>query len=167
MGRPIQKKCLHCSSLSIEEAKALHGIDGDGCWQPKHCHRRRSHYRHRQDTNAKRRRLRRQTHSLGETLELNPPHLIQPPAALLVFYRQGANSPIHAVAAEIWQGEIKIAAVKPVHCMGLRGNEVTAYLQDVLVMLRNQFGIHRFEDVIKELSVDQCPIHPCPMKQEC
>ncbi|HIK16962.1 MAG TPA: hypothetical protein IGS53_16985 [Leptolyngbyaceae cyanobacterium M33_DOE_097] len=169
MPRRVNKKCLHCANLSVEEAVELHGAKGDNCWDPKTCHRRRSHYRKRDDINAIRRRLRRG--SVGpslteqtEAIEIIPP---QPPAAIsavLVLYRQHPNAPVHAVAAEVWKGNQKLANVEPIHCMGMRADKVTAYIKELLTSLGQQFPVTRFEDVVKEIPVEQCPIANCPLK---
>lgn len=174
MPRRINKKCLHCATLPIEEAMELHGETGDNCWNPKICHRRRSHYRHREDINGIRRRLRKVSPAMvtagtiiadpEEYIELAPP---PPPialAAVLVLYRQHSEAPVHAVTAEVWRGDQKIAGMKPVHCMGMRGDRVTAYIKELLVSLNQQFGVSRFEDVVKELPVEACPIENCPLK---
>ena len=173
MGRPISKKCKHCCMLSIEEAKALHGESGDNCWNPSTCHRRRSHYRHRDDINRTRRRVRRNakkvplpsnpTTSSYQTLTIDPVADSQPCAAVLVLYRQTKQSPVHAIAVEIWRGAEKIGEVSPVHCMGMRGNQVTQHIQTILTAIKEQFGITRFEDVIKEKKVEECPIKDCPI----
>ena len=168
MGRHVSKICLRCASLSVEEAIELHGAHGDGCWNPKICHRRRSHYRHRDDNNRSRRRAKR----IGVSALKEPPVQveIEPPvpptayAAVLVLYRQHKNAPVHAAAAEVWAGNHLIASVKPVHCMGMRGNQVSEYLQEILELLTQQFGVVRFEDIIKEVSVQKCPIQPCPLQ---
>lgn len=167
MGRPVSKICQNCATLSVESALELHGENGDGCWNPKICHRRRSHYRHRDDKNRTRRRAKRlgvgANKEPGVTLELEPPVPKAAIAAVLVLYRQHKNAPVHAVASEIWQCNHLIAAVKPVHCMGMRGNQVSEYLQEILKLLTQQFGVTRFEDIIKEVAVQQCPIRPCPL----
>lgn len=87
-------------------------------------------------------------------------------AAVLVLYRNHKDAPVHAVAAEIWQGDRQVLNIPPIHCLGMRGNQVTAYIQTVLEQLHHQFGVSRFEDVIKQLPVAQCPIQPCPLKAE-
>ncbi len=197
MPRRVDKKCLHCATLSVEDAIALHGADGDGCWNPKVCHRRRSHYRHRDDLNGVRRRVRRagggeanlassrnadaqndnaqfdnaQNANVrsADTKFFEPAEVIvagPPPvaAAVLVLYRQHGDAPVHAVAAEIWQGDRKLVAMKPVHCMGMKGDRVTDYIREMLQSLNQQYGVMRFEDVIKELPVHACPLTPCPLK---
>lgn len=169
MARKLNKVCQHCASLSVEEAIALHGEAGDNCWNPEVCHRRRSHYRHRDDNNAIRRRLRKQSQQvasrqLGEPLEITLPEVPIAPAAVLVLYRQQSDTPVHAVAAEVWQGSQKVAEIKPVHCMGMRADRVSAYIKSMLASLNQQFAVSRFEDVIKEIPVDRCPIENCPLK---
>ncbi len=171
MPRKPNKACLHCASLSVEAAIALHGVDGDNCWNPQVCHRKRSHYRHRDDNNAIRRRLRRQNLTAGvaqvsEPIEITLSEPAMTPAAVLVLYRQHSDAPVHAVAAEVWQGNQKVAEVKPIHCMGMRGDRVSAYIKEMLVSLHQQFDIARFEDVIKEIPVSRCPIVGCPLKSE-
>ncbi|MEM7770737.1 MAG: hypothetical protein AAF327_09520 [Cyanobacteria bacterium P01_A01_bin.37] len=173
MSRPIQKKCIHCSTLSAEKAKEQHGPSGDNCWNPSVCHRRRSHYRHREDINRTRRRVRRngtsptreneslQSEYRDITISITPD--TEPSAAVLVLYRQTKHSPVHALAAEIWKGNQKIAGVAPIHCMGMRGNQVTQHIQTMLSTIKDEFGITRFEDVIKEQPVEACPIDGCPL----
>lgn len=96
-------------------------------------------------------------------VEIDPP-IVTVPAAILVLYRQTPHAPVHAVAAEVWQGDEKIAEVKAVHCMGMKGDRVSAYIKEILVSLSQQFGVARFEDVIKEVPIEQCPIASCPFK---
>lgn len=173
MSRPIAKKCKHCSTLSTEDAKVLHGSDGDNCWNPTVCHRRRSHYRHRDDINRIRRRIRRNTEQSTPNRDLNHnsyeeiciPVDRASLAAVLVLYRQTKQSPVHAIAAEVWQGTQKIGGVAAVHCMGMRGNQVTNQIHTMLTTISNTFGISRFEDVIKELPVESCPIDGCPLQE--
>ncbi|MEB3213036.1 MAG: hypothetical protein VKL39_16910 [Leptolyngbyaceae bacterium] len=174
MGRPVAKKCKHCSTLSIEEAKELHGPSGDNCWNPATCHRRRSHYRHREDVNRTRRRVRRHAKKAELSQEGNESGYrditlditvdTQPYAAVLVLYRQTKQSPVHAIAAEVWQGAQRVGGIAPVHCMGMRGNHVTQHIQTMLSAINSEFGVTRFEDVIKEKKVEECPIRDCPVR---
>jgi hypothetical protein len=172
MSRPVNAKCKHCATLSVEEAIALHGETGDGCWNPRdiqqrgyECHRRRHHYRHRAEINAEA-KLRRRHQARLKNLEpehtLSPPSFSLPYAAILILYRQHPNAPVHAVAAEVWQGDRPIAAIPAVHCMGMRSDDVSQYLHAMLALLRQSFPITRFEDVVKERPVHTCPIIPCP-----
>ena len=59
MARPDQEKCRLCSKLDSQAAQQRHGSDGDGCWNPKVCHNRRSYYRHRGVRNHVRKQRRR------------------------------------------------------------------------------------------------------------
>ncbi|MBD2098866.1 hypothetical protein H6F90_27775 [Trichocoleus sp. FACHB-591] len=93
-----------------------------------------------------------------------PPPVPIAPAAILVLYRQQTDAPVHAVAAEVWQENQLVAVVPPIHCMGLKGDRVSAYIKEMLASLAQQFGVTRFEDVIKEVPVAQCPIEPCPLR---
>jgi len=229
MARRINRKCQHCGTLSIAEAIALHGSaddpdtlseaeaiaqygrKGERCWNAATCHRKRSHYRHREDNNRIRRRQRRDNQrqeanttseigygeiscgeiSCGEinssdsgNVTANPSGILPVPAtaadpdsylellpapalryaAVLVLYRSRKDAPVHAIAAEIWQGSTKVHNIKAVHCAGMRGNEVADYIEKMLEQLHEQFGVSRFEAEPKELPVANCPLTPCPLK---
>jgi hypothetical protein len=97
---------------------------------------------------------------------VNLPPLESLPAAILVLYRQSSTAPVHAVAAEVWQGDQKVLEIKPVHCMGMRADKVTDYIKQLLASLTQQFGITRYEDTVKEVPVEWCPIHPCPLRNQ-
>jgi len=100
----------------------------------------------------------------NEVREVAPPPSPLALAAVLVLYRQHCDTPVHAVAAEVWQGNQKVAAIPPVHCMGMRADKVTTYIKDLLASLNQEFSVVRFEDVVKELPVHQCPIAHCPFQ---
>jgi hypothetical protein len=59
----------------------------------------------------------------------------------------------------------KIAQIQAVHCMGMRADKLTGYLKELLLSIHEQFGVARFEDVVKEIPVHDCPIVPCPLKE--
>jgi hypothetical protein len=96
-------------------------------------------------------------------IEVQPPKTL---AAILVLYRQSTTTPVHAVAAEIWQGDQKVVDVKAIHCMGMRADRLTAYIKELLQSLSEQYGVIRFEDVVKEVPVSHCPLEPCPFKTQ-
>ena len=55
-GRPqIPEKCRKCAMLTMPQVHALHGTEGDGCYDPKVCRSRRSHARKAEQNNYKRR----------------------------------------------------------------------------------------------------------------
>lgn len=166
MSRPIDIKCWQCSQLSATTARELHGETGDGCWNEKTCHRKRSHYRNRADNNQKRKG---HYFSLKAGRKANvkspiPTTLKAPPVALLYLYRDARkDAHLHAIAITIWQGDTKLEEIPATHCMGMTNSQVRQYLQTVLQDLHQRYGIKTFEP---EIRYDPCfcPIHPCPLK---
>ncbi|MCU0526748.1 MAG: hypothetical protein MUF72_18215 [Elainella sp. Prado103] len=166
MARPINEKCWHCSQLSVEAARELHGELGDGCWNEKTCHRKRSHYRNRADNNQKRKG---QYASVKDMRSLQVRSPIQaspkaPPVALLYLYREARkDAHLHAIAIAVWQGDQKLEEIPPTHCLGMTNGQVRQYLQTVLLDLNQRYGIKTFEPEIR-YDPGFCPIRPCPLK---
>lgn len=166
MARSINEKCWHCSQLSIDVARELHGETGDGCWNEQTCHRRRSHYRNRADHNQKRKSQyvsikAGQKAAIRSAIPLTPK---VPPIALLYLYREARkDAHLHAIAIAIWQGDSKIEEIPVTHCMGMTNGQVRQYLQSILNDLNRRYGIKTFEP---EIQYDPafCPIQPCPLK---
>lgn len=168
MPRKIEPKCLVCSRLSSQEAQRIHGEEGDGCWDPAVCYRRRSHYRNRGDVNAKRRgqRLvaRAQAEAGASDLQTFVVPVVLPTVAMLYLYREARkNAHLHALAITVWRGEEKVAEVPPIHCVGMTNRQVNQYLRDVLEVLNQQYRITQFEPEIR-LEPSECPIDPCPLR---
>ncbi|MEM6839734.1 MAG: hypothetical protein AAF609_23220 [Cyanobacteria bacterium P01_C01_bin.120] len=167
MPRRIDPKCLDCAQLSVAQAREQHGPAGDDCWTESRCHRKRSHYRNRRDNNASRRSQYQQVRqqqiaaTAPETLEVS---LNFKPVAYLYLYRQKRqDAPLHAIAVSVWQGDQQVLQVKPIHCAGMRNQQIQGYLTDVLKALKEQFGITKFEPEVR-LEPTECPISPCPLK---
>ncbi len=176
MARPDREKCRLCSKLSSQEAQQHHGSNGDGCWDPKYCHNRRSYYRHR----GMRNQLRKQRQREGQakqassgpeatsvrvaTLKVLAPAV---PAAVVHWYRTTRDSPLHALGAEFWMGDDRIARVEPVHCLGLTELQVKTLLLQILHTFSQHSGIevNRFRSSV-ELHPHNCPIRPCPLYPE-
>lgn len=143
MSRPIKEKRRLCAKLSAQAARQLHGPDGDGCWDDNRCHSRRDAYRHRDRRNHQRRQQRQQynidqyqellTAAMADagvaTLTLPAPAV---PAAIAHFYRQTKDSPLHALGAELWLGNDRVAKIEPVHCLGLTQLQVKQLLVHIL-----------------------------------
>jgi hypothetical protein len=197
MGRRAPQKCVKCALLSIEDAIALHGPNGRGepCWNPNVCHRRRSHYRHRDENNRKRRTGRISASQMTSSSATSPATspITSPPtspsnpsisatssavvevdllpsphtsSAVLVMYQATADAPLHAIGAEVWLGNEKKAIIKPVHCLGMRSPQIKEYIaQRMLPILHQHFGIMAFEREYKVLHPNQCPLEPCPLKE--
>ena len=164
MPRKPDPKCVACAQLSVEEAQHRHGPGGDNCWMASRCHRRRSHYRHRGQVNVHRRELYRAHQHQVKVDELKI-EVDLPPAAYLYLYRaKRVDSPVHAVAASVWQGDQHLLAVRPIHCAGLTGWRLKQYLVQVLDHIHERYPqIQQFEAEIR-LEPTECPIQGCPLK---
>ncbi len=169
MARPVNRRCLHCATkLSADEARQVHGLEGDGCWHESVCHRRRTHYRHRQQNNEKRQQERRLSRKESPVPDTNAVYEVRLPApealaAFLVFVRRNSGSPVHAIGAEVWQQGRLVGRIALQHTMGLRSQEMSTYLVQMQQKLHEGFGIERFEDVFIERQPEDCPIASCPL----
>ncbi|MGB8702862.1 MAG: hypothetical protein WCD18_25885 [Thermosynechococcaceae cyanobacterium] len=168
MGRHINPTCLACSRLAQTEAIALHGPGTKtGCWNPKTCPRRRSHYRNRLENNAKQRGTYRARKTTGQSVEVAEAIFVPvqaPPVALLYLFREGRqDAHLHAISASVWQGDRKLAEIQSVHCMGMTNRQVNGYLRNVLDVLGEKFGITEFEPPIR-MELSECPMGNCPLK---
>lgn len=159
--KSIPQKCQRCAMLGATEAKALHGADGDGCWNPAVCYSRRSYARHRDRHNIARSQKRRQQ------LELLPVEMeavsTQVFAVLLVYRPPGADTPVHAIGAQIWSGQQQCAIIPPVHCCGMTPSQVHGYVGKMLAALDSSYGIKKFASQ-QRLDNQLCPLTPCPHK---
>jgi hypothetical protein len=86
------------------------------------------------------------------------------PAASIIFYRERQDAPVHAIAAEIWQGSRKVLNVKPMHCLGLSPSQVVGMMADILKACSTELNVelNRFASKV-ELHPSLCPIRPCPL----
>jgi hypothetical protein len=170
MSRPDQERCRLCSKLTSAEAKLRHGSEADGCWDDQHCHNRRSYYRHRGIRNYNRKSKRQQqiqtegSHSSVMTLEIPAPAI---PAAVIHWYRETKQSPLHAIGAELWIGNDRVAKIESVHCLGLTELQVKTLLLRILEGFSQHCGqkLERFRASV-ELHPMNCPICPCPLYPE-
>jgi hypothetical protein len=86
------------------------------------------------------------------------------PVAYLYLYRQKRqDAPLHAISVSVWQGNQRLLEVTPVHCAGMRNQQIQRYLMDVLATLRDRYDITKFEPEIR-LEPSECPIEACPLK---
>ena len=167
MARHIDPKCLECIDYSRSEAKRIHGPHGDDCWQDNTCDSKRSHYRNRKKNNAIRRGERadqKVEQTEIKTTEIFSIPVQAPPVALLYLYREKRqDSHLHALAVSVWQGSEKLAEIEAIHCMGMTNTQVRNYLNEVLKVLRDRFGITEFEPAIR-MEPSECEIAECPLK---
>lgn len=166
MPRRLNPKCLDCVRLSVAEARQRHGDEGDGCWDESLCHRRRSHYRKRRDINAARRNAYRQEveqkRAAAAPEVVSVPITLKPVAYLYLYRPKRQDAPLHAIAVSVWQGDQRLLEIAPIHCAGLRNQQIQQYLMDVLKTLQPRFGITKFEPEIR-LEPAECPIENCPL----
>lgn len=171
MARRVNKKCLKCSVLDVEEARRLHGAEGDECWDDLKCHKRRSHYRHRSDRNFKRviSRQLQEKPSKQETLSLTT-SLSSNYFPLLILYvdhlpRRKEKFLLHAISAELWMGTEQQAKIEPVHSFALSQEQVKTLTQQILKRFSEYCGeeFAVFSEIIYR-DMQYCPIYPCPLR---
>lgn len=145
--------------LSAEQAQMLHGPEGDDCWNPQVCYSRRSYARHRDRRNQARNR-KRQTAVLEE-LSVDITEFTEIWTAVLIVYRRpGVDTPVHAIAAQIWQGQQQVAVVQPIHCLGMVPSQVHTYVRKLLAVLEERYGIRKFAS-LERFDPELCPLRPC------
>lgn len=158
----LSAKCRKCAMLSAQQAQALHGTEGDGCWNPTVCYSRRSYARHRDRINQTRSRKRKEGELEQISVEFEP--LSQLVFGVLVVYRKaGTDTPVHAIAAEILQGQEKVAIVPAVHCAGLVPSQVHQYVSKMLDVLEQRYSIKKFASQTW-LDPALCPLCPSPLQ---
>lgn len=133
------------------------------------CDRKRNHYRHRKESNAKRRgeyASQKAITTPAETTETFSIPVQAPPVALLYLYKEKPkDAHLHALAVSVWRGSEKLAEIEAVHCMGMTNTQVNRYLKEVLRVLRERFGITEFEPPIR-MEPSECEIAECPLKDK-
>ncbi|NJO63194.1 MAG: hypothetical protein HC836_34735, partial [Richelia sp. RM2_1_2] len=86
-------------------------------------------------------------------------------ATLIVYRPVGESTPVHAIAAEIWQGQQLQAKIQPIHCVGMVRSQILNYVTKLLEVLGTNYGIKKFAS-LERLDPDRCPIRPCPHHPE-
>lgn len=149
MPKPINSKCQLCALLPTAKAKVLHGAEGDGCWNPKYCHNRRSFYRHQEKPSA------------GATITVPPPESY---FAVLYLYKEPGEKPLHALGAELWHGQQAVCRLEAIHCFGLTAGKIRAYSDQVLQAFSKQYevSLSQYKEIF-EIGQGLCPVRPCPL----
>jgi hypothetical protein len=155
MPKPLNFQCLECSRHTTEWAKTIHGEHGDGCWNPKRCHDRRYSYRQRD---------RSLTDAQTDTISLAPPISYY---AILYLYKEPGEKPLHALSAELWDGQQAVCKIEPIHCFGLTAGKIRAFSQQVLQAFSDKYQVilPQYKEMF-ELSPALCPIRPCPLHRD-
>jgi hypothetical protein len=168
MPKKVAHNCFQCSKLSHDEAQTKF------CWDADRCPNRRHYQRNKERISQQRRSLRTQaklsdyteestTISIGSSTTIAIDHPIGT-AASIIFYRERQDAPVHAIAAEVWQGNRKVLNVKPMHCLGLIPAQVVEMMTEILKACSTELNVEmsRFASKI-ELHPSLCPIRPCPL----
>jgi hypothetical protein len=156
----LPAKCHKCAMLSADKAKEIHGVEGDGCWNPTVCHSRRSHIRHR-DRRNQARNLKRAA-GLVENIVVDIEELSEVFSAVLIVYRPpGEETPVHAISASIWKGQKLYAKVQPIHCIGMVPSQAISYVKKMVALLQANYGVKKFVSE-ERLDPSLCPLRPCP-----
>ena len=156
MAKPkqIPEKCLKCAPLSAADARAKH----PHCWDDSTCHSKRSYIRNRDRINQKRSRK-----------HIETKYQIPLPQAkygvLLVWRESREDSPIHALGADLYEGDKKLPFIETVHCAGWPPSWVYDYLDKALLLLKAECGSKTFAAQVV-IAPDRCPIRPCYLCQQ-
>jgi hypothetical protein len=137
----------------MEEVLLEHGNNGDNCWEPKVCHSRRSHARHKDRRNQARLIKKKQEQLLVLQQEETIIH------AVLVIYRTSPIT-IHAVGCDIYNGNNKISSIEVIHCMSYNREQIHEYIKNLISYLKDKYNIVKFSSFIT-LSEMDCPIQGC------
>jgi hypothetical protein len=168
MPKKVAHNCFQCSKLSHDEAQIK------SCWDADRCPNRRHYQRNKERISQQRRSVRTQAQLLDYTGESTTISItsgttivIDPPigtAASIIFYRERQDAPVHAIAADIWQGNRKVLNVKPMHCLGLSPAQVVGMMADILKACSTELDVEMSKFASKvELHPSLCPIRPCPL----
>jgi hypothetical protein len=83
-------------------------------------------------------------------------------SASIIFDRERQDAPVHAIAAEIWQGNRKVLNLKPMHCLGLSPAQVVGMMAEILKACSTEPEVELSKLASKiELYPSLCPIRPC------
>jgi len=156
MPKKVGHNCFQCSKLSTPEAQAK------PCWDAVRCPNRRHYQRNKARINQQRKQSRpvESSGNVPRTIAIQPPIGT---AVSIIFYRERQDAPVHAIAAEVWQGTEKVLKVEPMHCMGLTPAQVVEVMTEILKACSSELDVELIKFASKvELHPSQCPISSCP-----
>lgn len=172
MPKPVNKKCQECSLLPAEEARQVHGPEGDGCWKLPRCKARRSHYRNRADNLIRRRQRYYAANPRdrgGDRVAVPPGADLSPkPVAYLYLCKKGEakHTPTHSMWVALWLGDQKLLETEPVHLHGYQPAAVEAYSERVLERLKKlhpRLSLSFAETTY--VPVERCKAENCPKRK--
>jgi hypothetical protein len=157
MPKKVAHNCFQCSKLSHDEAQIK------SCWDADRCPNRRHYQRNKERISQQRREIRTKNTSSDRPPTISIDHPIGT-AASIIFYRERQDAPVHAIAAEVWQGGDKALAVKPMHCLGLSPAQVVEMMTEILSACSTELDVELGKFASKvELHPSLCPIRPCQL----
>ena len=153
MARPVNRKCRDCAAQkSHEEAQER------SCWNASVCVARRSHYRNRADRLAKKKAgyVRGRIQAV-KRLQLPLDGYTPIPEAKVIYWRDRADGPIHAIGINVYEDGKLTAQVEPEHCRGMHQNRFRKTLMQWQQVLTVQHG-GKLKWSQMRLPVAQCPL---------
>lgn len=173
-GRTAPLKCRKCAALNILQVHQLHGspktdpqnfqadpnIERDGCYDPKVCPAKRSYLRNSGINRQKRTRKAQEQQLERLHIEIDQRYADLVFAVLIVYREAGYDSVVHAIAGSVWQGAEQIVEIAPIHCEAMTAAAVHAYVQKMLKILHDRYGIRKFASLVRR-DPQCCPIRPC------
>ena len=156
MPKKVGHNCFQCSKLSTAEAQTK------PCWDAVRCPNRRHYQRNKARISQQRSQSRpvESSDNVPRTIVIDPPIGT---AVSIIFYRERQDAPVHALAAEVWQGTEKVLKVEPMHCIGLSPAQVVGVMTEILKACSSELGVELTKFASKvELHPSQCPISSCP-----
>ena len=133
-------KCRNCAHLSAEEAMQR------SCWKPGICPKRRYYYRS-------------QGKPRGKDIQVE---IAATPYVVLHIWQDNHHGR-HAAMLELRQGEGQLAAISPVHLIGIHKRDVDAWIQEGLKVLSRVAVVDGVRQ-IAEHHPSSCPIETCPLR---
>jgi hypothetical protein len=133
-------------------------IPSDQCYHPTKCPPRRSRLA-KSELSAQKNAIAQQKEKFTR-LQIESPYTDLAYAVLTVYREAGYDSPVHAVGGSIWKANEQIAEITPVHCEGMTPVTLEAYMNRMLLVLHQQYGIRKFAAKIRR-DPQCCPIRPC------
>ena len=153
MAKPVNRKCEGCAAQkSHEEAQQR------PCWVGTKCVARRSHYRNRADRLAKKRAgyVRGRIQAI-KRLDLPLDGYEPIPEAKVIYWRDRADGPIHAIGINVYEDGELAAKVEPKHCRGMHQNKLRRTLTQWQQLLSVQHG-GKLQWSQVRLPAAQCPL---------
>ncbi|MDX2096990.1 MAG: hypothetical protein SFW36_04375, partial [Leptolyngbyaceae cyanobacterium bins.59] len=104
-----------------------------------------------------------QSDRVGDAIELEVPPVEQW-YAVLYLYRDGKDSPLHALGAGLWFGQEERYRLKPIHCFGMTQKKIQEYTVKVLEAFGEQCEtpLRGYKEMF-DIDPHRCPIRPCPL----